>query len=96
MWLRIVASRVSRSTTACAASPGPMLPLHRLQRERLIVAQPEHVGHAGASGRRLHRPVVGHLAAALGIEGALLQLGEQRAVLATPARATTVSASVAS
>ncbi len=56
--------------------------LHGLERERLVLAEPVHVDHPGAAGRRLYDAGVGHLPAALRVEGRLLELGEHPAVAA--------------
>ncbi len=59
---------------------GTELALQRLERQRLVVAQPVHVDDPRAPGQRLHHAGVGDLAAALGVEGALLELGQQAPV----------------
>ena len=58
----------------------PELALERLQRERLVVAEPVHVDHARAPAGRLDQAAVGDLAAALGVERRLLELGQHPAV----------------
>jgi hypothetical protein len=65
--LRIVASRAE-------------LPLDRLERERLVVAEAVHVHHPRAPARGLDMPGVGDLPPALRVEGRLLELREHPAV----------------
>src|SRR5918999_271104 len=75
VWLRIVASRAARSTLARAE-----VTLDRLECERLVVAEAVHVHHPRTPARRLDQAGVGHLPAALRIEGRLLELREHPAV----------------
>ena len=58
------------------------LALQQLEGQRLIVAQPVHVGHPGPSRGRLHQAGVRYLTAALRVEGAFLELGQHPAVRA--------------
>ena len=62
------------------------LALQRVERQGLVVAEPEHVDHPGAAGGGLQHAGVRHLAAALRVEGALLELGQQAAVLGARSR----------
>ena len=82
VWLRIVASRVASVDHRAHALPGAELALDRLERERLVVAEPVHVDHPRAARWCLDDAGVRDLAATLRVEGALLELGEQPAVRA--------------
>ena len=62
------------------------LALDVLERDRLVVAEAVHVDHDAAARLRLDDARVGHLAAALGVERALLELREHAAVLAARPR----------
>ena len=64
MWLRIVASRSSRSTIARTLTPD--LAFDGLERERLVVTHAVDVDHPRAAGRSLHQAAVRDLAAASG------------------------------
>ncbi len=82
VWFRIVAWRVACSTSASTRAPGlGELPLGVGQRQRLVVAEPVDVGDASGAPVPPQLPRVGDLAAALGVEGALLELCEQAAVV---------------
>ena len=80
MWLRIVASRAVALDDRPRRLPRAELALDRLERQRLVVAEPVDVHHPRAPGRRLHQPAVRDLAAALRVERALLELGQHPAV----------------
>ena len=77
MWFRIVAWRASRSTVGL----DPLAPARRASPrdpQRLVVADPIDVAHLGLAAVPAKHAGVGDLAAALGVERALLEL-DQRA-----------------
>ena len=80
MWFRIVARRVSALHHRARRLARADLALDRLERQRLVVSHSVHVHHPRAPGRRLHEAAVRDLPAALGVERALLELGEHPAV----------------
>ena len=81
MWLRIVAWRVSWSTSASTRDAGLDRPPLGLDLERLVVADPVDVDDPRLAAVPAQHAGVGDLAAALGVEGALLELDQRPAVV---------------
>ena len=88
MWLRIVAWRVSRSTTRLDRDARLDRAAAGLHLQRLVVPDPVDVDDPRLSPVPAQQAGVGDLAAALGVEGALLELDQRAAVVgaATAAR----------
>ena len=82
MWFRIVAKRETWSTSASTRAPASSPSLGAVELDRLVVADPVDVGDPGAAAVPAHLARVGDLAAALGVEGALLELHERSAIVA--------------
>ena len=80
MWFRIVAWRATPSTSASTGVPASRRAAG-LQREGLVVADAVDVGDPGLPAVPAQHAGVGDLAAALGVEGALLELRERRPVV---------------
>ena len=81
MWLRMVAKRATWSTSASTLGPGRQAVRRAAELDRLVVADPVDVGDPGAAALPADLARVGDLAAALGVEGALLELDERAPVV---------------
>ena len=82
MWLRIVAKRATWSTSASTRAPGASAVRALPSSTRLVLADPVDVGDPRAAALPADLARVGDLAAALGVEGALLELDQGAPVVA--------------
>ena len=92
MWFRIVAWRVACSTSASTRVPGGGHgPVHA---DHLVIADAIDVGDPRSLAVPADQAGVGDLAAALGIEGALLELGQARDGVPFPGSSSAASTAV--